>query len=167
MKFMPHKIRMAAQALVVLFVLLSVTHAFGATKAPHPIVLALATVSTMWLINCRTTWLPFLGPTAFPIGVLRRPQAPHGHTVRVTVNAPSDAISAVFWASETSAPNPFDAYGSYSNSGIAEVVDGTAIFRVREPQPYAVRGKTIPPHVHYRWVTKTGMLSGVRTAFVE
>lgn len=167
MKFKAHKLRMLAQALVVLFVLVSLTHAFNVTNAPHPILLALATVSTFWLVNCRTTWLPFLGPTAFPIGVLRRPRAPYGSSVQVTVKAPSDAISAVFWASEKTSTDPFTAYGSYENSGVAEVVDGVAIFRVRTPQPYSVHGKVIPPHVHYRWITKSGMLSGVRTTFVS
>lgn len=165
MKFMAHKIRMVAQALVVLFVLISLTHAFNVTNAPHPVLLALATVSTFWLVNCRTTWLPFLGPTAFPIGVLK-PQSPRRHDTSVSVKAPADAISAVFWASERAADDPFSAYGSYKNSGVAEVINGEALFRVVAPKPYSIRGKTVAPHVHYRWITKTGMLSGVRTVFV-
>jgi|SRR6056300_284712 hypothetical protein len=169
MKFMAHKIRMVAQAFVILFVLISLTHAFNVTKAPHPVLLALASVSAFWMINCRTTWLPFLGPTAFPIGVLK-PRLPHGHDTSVSVKAPADAIAAVFWASEKPAPNPFDAYGSYENSGVAEVINGEVLFRVRAPHPYtvgnAVMKKTVAPHVHYRWITETGMLSGVRTTFV-
>lgn len=162
----PHKFRMVAQAMVVLFVLLSLSHALALTSPPHPVILALASFATLWLMTCRTTWLPFLGPSAFPIGILK-PRAPHGHTVTASVTAPHDAIKAVFWASEKHSTNPFDAYGAYTNAGVAEVVDGTAILRVRKPFPYEVHGKTIAPHIHYRWVSKTGMLSGIRTVFLD
>lgn len=168
MKTSDIKIRMAAHAVITIFIGVSVLHALGSMSAPHPILLGMAVVSIGWLVTSRTTWLPFLGPSAFPHGVLK-PRIPPKATRSVVIDAPDDAHRVVFWASTKESDNPYDAYGRYTNAGVTDVVDGKAVLRVRDPHPYTVGmmgKKTLQPHIHYRWIRSSGLLSDVQTIFV-
>ena len=123
------------------------------------------------------TYLPFLGRAAFPPSVLKDKMTPAEAQVEVQVKADPGAIKVVFWASDSSGhnpmmrdilkPNPREAYGNYSNAGIAPVDgDGMAMLYLRCPSKYVVRGKKLPKHVHYRSVFRSGILGQVRTADV-
>jgi hypothetical protein len=156
-------------------VLLAAAQRFGIVREsvsesiPATIVLVLAVVGLVHLSR-RDTFLPFLGPGVFPPSVLK-PSAstPAGATHTATVKVPKGATRVVFWAADPSNavnPDPFAAYGSFANSGIAEVVDGTAVLSLACPGEYVVRKymkKKLPRHVHYRAVFPSGLLGPVRT----
>ena len=159
-----YKLRMLSQALVALFVLLSVGAVWGVTAPPPELLTIVAGAAMLWLATCRTTWLPFLGPTVMPAGVFDA-RIPKGADVKFSLPAPPDAIKCVFWGSVAESKDPYEAYGGYANSGVADVEAGTnaATIALKMPKAYSVYGKRLAPHVHYRWVTARGMLSGVRT----
>ncbi len=158
-----YKVRALTQALVALYVVLSSAARFGYETYPNMVLTLAALFSTLWLITRRTTWLPFLGPTVMPTGVFNV-RAPKDADMMFSLQAPKDAVKCVYWGSVMDAENPYEAYGGYTNSGVADVrADGTTVIAIRRPKPYTVFGKRTPPHVHYRWVGPRGMLSGVRT----
>jgi hypothetical protein len=159
-----YKTRMLAQAIVTLFVILVSAAHFGyLAPASTPMVL-LALLAALWLARCRTTWLPFLGPSAMPVGILQPTRAPDGADFSVTLKAPADAIRVMYWGAILKTDDPIQAYGGFTNAGIADVSNGQALLQLRKPKAYSINGKALPAHVHYRWITAGGMLSGVRTA---
>lgn len=158
-----YRLRILAQGIVALFVAISAAVQFRGEGRVPLIVLVTACLATLWLVSCRTTWLPFLGPTVMPTGVFQ-PIEPRNPDLEVILEAPENAVRVVFWASSITADDPITAYGGFSNAGVADVSDsGTAVLRIRRPVPYAVAGTILAPHVHYRWITATGMLSSVKT----
>ena len=115
----------------------------------------------------RDFWLGFLGPAAFPGKVLAE-SAPRDATASVTVAVPKDAESVVYWGASRDAPGPRAAYADGSNAGVARAAGGRALLRVRCPGRYAVAGRVLDAHVHYRVVTAGGNLVGaVQTARVQ
>jgi len=116
----------------------------------------------------RTTFLPFLGQSILPPNLLSI-----GHPIRfdreITLTAPEDAKYILFWASQAKnridengvASSPESAYGDLSNSGAVAVENGKGVIKIMEPESYQVRGKVLKPHVHYRWLDQTGILSEV------
>lgn len=156
-----YKLRVIAQSIVALYVFISAKYgrvSFGLT--------ILALVATIWLITCRTTWLPFLGPSAMPIGVFRVSE-PASADYQVTLDAPSSAVRVVYWGSSITAKDPVRAYGGYTNSGVADVsAAGQAVINLRKPKAYSVWGWNIPAHIHYRWITSRGILSSVKTLYI-
>jgi hypothetical protein len=158
-----YKTRMLAQAVLTLFVFaVSAAHFGYLAPASTPMVLA-ALLAAIWLARCRTTWLPFLGPSVMPVGILR-PVKPDAVDFSVTIKAPADAIRVIYWGASLKADDPIQAYGGYTNAGIADVSNGQALLELGKPKAYSINGKALPAHVHYRWITAGGMLSGVRTA---
>lgn len=118
------------------------------------------------VVTRRDTWLPFLGPTVFPPGVLR-PSTPK---VGMEMDVPTskDAQRVVYWAAAPgpTVRTPEAAYGSYSNSGVVDVVDGKATIVLECPSTYYVKGRRLKKHVHYREVYADGLLGPVRMADV-
>jgi hypothetical protein len=161
-----YKLRIIAQGIIAIFVAVSAAvHFRGYGRVPL-FLLLLACLSTLWLVSCRTTWLPFLGPSAMPVSVFR-PMTPTDPELEITLSAPSDAVRVVYWASSIAADDPIRAYGGYSNAGVADVTeDGIATLYIRHPQPYSVGSTTLAPHVHYRWISARGMLTGIKTLAV-
>lgn len=160
-----YKLRMVTQALVAFFVAVVALAQLGFIRSQNPslALTSVALASTVWLAMNRTTWLPFLGPTAMPTGILRI-QKPSRANFRMTLTAPPDAVRCVFWGSVVSASDPWTAYGGYENAGVADVVNGQAVVELVKPVAYEVNGRTLAPHIHYRWVGTRGLFSGVRTA---
>ena len=152
---------MIAQSIVALYVFISAR--YGHVSCGLTI---LALIATIWLITSRTTWLPFLGPSAMPVGVFKVSE-PSSADYRVTVDAPSSAVRVVYWGSSITAKDPVRAYGGYTNSGVADVTaDGKAVLTLRRPKAYSVWGWNIPAHIHYRWITSRGILSTVKTVYI-
>lgn len=131
-------------------------------------------LAALGLVFRRDIYLPFLGETLVPAGVLpaASPQGANEHvTVRVTPGA-----KVVYWAAE---PNPTQgsdlptwdvAYAGYENGGVAVADErGFALLRFRgPPQAYKVptTGK-LRPHVHFRVADKAGFMSRVKTLFLN
>ena len=165
MTLMMMKLRIASQALV-----LAVVVAAAAFSWPLPgVVRIVALVAAAWLASQRTTWLPFLGCSVVPTGVLS-PRAPveTDFSLDIPVTCPR-AIAVVYWAATIRASDPVKAYGDYSNAGVASVGAGhgrNVRVYLKKPVAYLVGGKALKPHVHYRWVFPGGMLGAVKTLYV-
>jgi len=155
---------MLAQAMVSIFVVVAAMSSVGGPRL-HPVFTGTSLACLVWLISCRTTWLPFLGPTVMPVGLLE-PRIPTRPTMTYVAKAPSNAMRVVYWGSVVESSDPIVAYGGYHNSGIADVVNGEAVMRLQTPKVYSINGTSLPRHIHYRWITATGMLSAVKTAYV-
>jgi hypothetical protein len=120
----------------------------------------------------RDYYLPFLGDTVFPSGLLGNNIVPNNAdiTIEITIE-PNTKI--VYWAAEpcqgAECKTPimaWDAYKNYENSGIVTSNSkGIALIRVRSPQSYKVpyKRKEVQQHVHYRKLLSSGMLSKVYT----
>jgi hypothetical protein len=118
------------------------------------------------VITKRDTWLPFLGTTVFPPGVLRASVPKVGMEMDVPVRGGAQRV--VYWAA-TPGPTvrtPEAAYDDYSNSGVVDVVDGKATIVLQCPSNYYVKGRRLKKHVHYREVYADGLLGPVRMADV-
>jgi hypothetical protein len=141
-------------------------------KAHHPVGLALIMIATLASLKFsleKTTYLNFLGPSFLPPIVLKSGLKPKDATLEIEISTPKDALHVVYWAaspSQTITSDPWSAYGDYMNSGVAEVHEGKAILSLWCPGRYQVSSmqrKTLPKHVHYRYVHKNGMLSAIKT----
>lgn len=137
----------------------------------------LAILCVIYLMVKRSTYLPFLSETAFPVSVLqpddlstpdleeRRPLK-----VKIMVDAEDDS-KVVYWAAKTSdniLPTPQLAYKDTDNVGVALVKDKTATLFLSCPGEYMVRGSRMERHVHYRvQLGKAGLLGPVMTVPVK
>ena len=121
----------------------------------------------------RDTYLPFLGGTVMPCGILQA-QTPEGADTEVRVFVEPGA-KVMYWAAE---PDNKDlkklqdwreAYISYRNAGVAVAdADGYATLKVRRPQSYLNPFKgELPPHIHYRVCHGEGMMSRLKTVTLD
>ena len=146
-----------------------VAYAFESNEYLSKIVYGLVGISALALAFRRDTYLPFLGDTVVPTGLLQE-SSPSDATWKVTVatNMPNKKI--LYWASEPdgSKKTPWGAYKSYANSGVAMSNDkGVVEMTVRKPIGYYTPwGKWLKPHIHYRVQKTNGMLGRVETVFV-
>lgn len=159
-------VRILAQLIVAIFVIMATVTEFGYARYPPQYMVFAAFVATVFLISKRTTWLPFLGPAAVPVGILKE-SVPDGADFSTTINVPKCAIRVMYWGSIVKSKNPQTAYGGYTNAGIADVSQGKATLVLKKPTSYSVRGFELKPHVHYRWITARGLLSSVHTVPVN
>lgn len=136
-----------------------------------PILQLIIGVATVYLVCDRNTYLPFLGDAAYPCNSLVD-KVPTEATIEVEVQVPPNA-KVVYWASEHSkldvAPNPWEAYKNYDNTGVVTAdASGHAKLKIRPPTPYKTpMGRLIDPHVHYRYCQIPGMLSQIETVTVK
>lgn len=129
--------------------------------------------SALYLMLQRDTYLPFLGATHVPCSVLQ-PREPPGATKSVQVSVPPHA-KVLYWASEPSVDSNASleswkkAYTNYENAGVAIAdASGTAVLRVRNPQPYKVPFKgRLESHVHYRVCGEPGWMESVQTVMIS
>jgi len=119
--------------------------------------------------------LPFLGETVIPKNVIVESKVPDGadseYKLKLGENI-KDGVKVIYWASEKDEKkiidNPWDAYGKYVNSGVAQVKDGEAILKYVDPTKYQVNGNTLPKHLHYRLCCSDNIMLGeVRTINLE
>ena len=137
----------------------------------------------VFFVTNRDFYLPFLGPTAFPLGLLSPHIMPNDAHTRVNATKLPPNTKVIYWASEpcentntcnTKITNidPFTAYNGFSNAGIAmSDQHGNATFIVRDPQQYHVNksfmSKTLQPHIHYRYVQNDKLLSKIFTIYIN
>lgn len=167
------KVRAMASVTVLVTVALAFMHTFGSPVLSKPTAQAAVfagLVAAVYLGTSRDFYMPFLGVNVIPPSVLKL-GTPAGAEVSVTVDAPSGAMYAVYWASNPMvgpAENPATAYAGYGNSGVVEVAGGRATLRLSCPSAYKVGfGKVVPKHVHYRFVMPTGIITSVKTKEVK
>jgi hypothetical protein len=117
----------------------------------------------------RNAFLPFLGPTVFPCGLLED-KVPEGADTVVEIQTRPGA-KVLFWAAEPGAeslktiPTWREAYASFSNAGVTTAdAYGVARLQVRKPQTYTVPYKgALDAHIHYRICLSDGGLLQVET----
>lgn len=139
-------------------------------------------IISIYMMFDRNVYLPFLGETAFPAQLLANSASGASVDVGKTNNMlvklkdiPSNT-TVVYWAAnkikDAEVKYWKDAYGDYQNSGVVKSDEnGEVSFSIACPQSYYVNvlglvKKTIPPHLHYRYVlpgTNGSMFSEVRT----
>jgi hypothetical protein len=166
---------MGMMALVGLFIVLSALHRVNIIKFDTKgtfgsACLVSAVIAVVILAMDRTSYLPFLGESVFPTSLLAL-QAPRDATFSVNVKVKPGASHVVYWAAESGVglvPNPFDAYGNYTNAGVVKASPtGDAVLPIRCPAQYKVSsGKTLPRHVHYRALYPSGIAGDVKTTQV-
>lgn len=119
-----------------------------------------------YLITRLETWLPFLGSTVFPPGVLRTSTPPSG--MEMIIRTSKDAQRVVYWAASPgpTAMTPQEGYGKFTNSGVVDVVNGEATITLQCPASYYVKGRLLDKHVHFREVFPDGILGPVKVADV-
>lgn len=130
-------------------------------------------LAALYVMFDRDTYLPFLGSTHVPCGVLE-PRSPTGADREVIVQV-APLAKVLYWASEPSMeglkniPSWKGAYLGYENTGVAVAdASGRVVLRVRSPQPYRVPIKgLLEPHIHYRVCEESGWLGRVMTVPVE
>lgn len=169
LKTMKHRLMARGLALCLVFLVVAGTAAsklFGFRKvAPGWWLTVLATAGMVYLLLDKTTFLPFLGEAALPPSVLKL-AAPTESTIDVTVRVPGRATHVIYWAASPSSsviPTPSDAYKGFSNAGVVEVINGTAVLPLQCPSRYSVRYRELEKHVHYRAVFPEGILGAVKT----
>lgn len=122
-------------------------------------------------INPTYTFLPFLDKTVLPPSLLLLSEQADTNA-EIKVHAP-DAIKVAYWAAQQDKgkviDDPYDAYSSYENIGVAAVKDEYAILKLKCPSKYKV-GKPkveLPRHLHFRMIFANGVLSEVKTVSLE
>jgi len=127
--------------------------------------LVLAIVLATFIATRRDTWLPFLGASAFPGGLLK-PTNPRG-SLRMTVDVSTNAKRVVYWAAKPrGGSTPGDAYGDHANGGVVDVIDGVATLTLDCPGSYYIRGAKLDKHVHFREIFDDGIIGPVKSADV-
>ena len=130
---------------------------------------------TLYLLQNRHVFLPFLGETVLPKSVIVESRIPDGADKEYKLNLGlniKDGVKVIYWASEKDEKkiisNPWDAYGKYMNTGVSEVKDGVAILKYVDPTKYEVNGTVLPKHLHYRICCKDNVMLGeVKTIDLE
>ena len=137
----------------------------------NTILYCLIAISGVVLMFQTTTWLPFLGPCAFPTKglILNKLNSLGTKTVKVNVK-PNTRVA--YWASlpiqNNDLPYVEDAYADFSNSGVATSdSNGVAELSILPGSAYTVPfGKKIKKHVHYRELdNRLGMMGELKTVY--
>jgi len=131
-------------------------------------------VITLWILLKRNTYLPFLGEIALPSSLIKDIFSPENSNVEVNIpiKAPN-GTKILYWGALPSKSNnveinPYVAYGNFSNAGVAYVDNGNALIKFNCPSKYNVPfGHTLNRHIHYRTTLSNGMMSEVKTVFVN
>jgi len=135
------------------------------------IIYTLIALSGIILMFQITTWLPFLGPCAFPSKGLIPNKVNLLGTKKIKVNVKPNTRVA-YWASlpNKNDPVPYveNAYDDFSNSGVVmSDSNGVAELSIIPGSSYTVPlGKEIPKHVHYRELDgMLGMMGELKTTY--
>ena len=129
-------------------------------------------VLTLWVLLKRNTYLPFLGEIALPASLIKDIFSPENSNVEINIpiNTPN-GTKVLYWGampSNNTQVNPLIAYKDFRNAGVAYVDNGNALIRFNCPSKYNVPfGHTLNRHIHYRMTLPNGMMSEVKTVFVN
>ena len=135
------------------------------------IIYSIIALSGIILMFQTTTWLPFLGPCAFPSKGLIPNKVNKLGTKIIQVNIKPNTRVA-YWSSipivDNKVPYVEDAYADFSNSGVVTSnSEGVAELSIMPGSSYSVPfDSEIPKHVHYRELdNRLGMMGELKTVF--
>jgi uncharacterized membrane protein YuzA (DUF378 family) len=143
----------------------------------YPVVMQAFTLaiglSALYFMFNRDYYLPFLGSCVIPVSGGK----PEGELKSIPLTGLPPNTNVIFWAAKSNKnkiPNPMDAYGDFSNSGITQSdKNGNAVLQVNCPAAYTVSKfgvmkRDLPKHVHYRYELPQyrGIFSSVMTKYI-
>jgi len=145
----------------------SISHNPDLTKK---IIFAVISLSAVYILLQRKTYLPFLDISIAPISKFLKESKQKDFELELVIDA-KGGEKVLYWAADkksnedtpdTTTPN--EAYNDYDNSGISIVdKEGKAKLYVKCPKKYFVMyNKILPQHLHYRVITK-GILGPIKT----
>jgi len=134
------------------------------------IIFAVISLSAVYILLQRKTYLPFLDISIAPISRFLNESKQKDFELELVIDA-KGGEKVLYWAADkksnedtpdTTTPN--EAYNDYDNSGISIVdKEGKAKLYVKCPKKYFVMyNKILPQHLHYRVITK-GILGPIKT----
>jgi len=167
-----HVVHMVCIAIVLAFTLYSSIVFAVKDDGIHKVIGLIVFVVALFLAVQRDTYLPFLYDAVFPHTLVKETHVPdHANVQTVIAVDEPDGTRIAYWGampSNTVGANPQEAYATYDNNGVAEVHNGKATLHFRCPSKYNIPwGVTLDRHVHYRVISKNGMMSRVNTVFVK
>jgi hypothetical protein len=137
----------------------------------NTIICAIIAISGLILMTRVSTWLPFLGPCAFPSKGLIPNKINLIGTKEIFVRVKPNTRVA-YWSSllleNDKIPDVEDAYDDFRNSGVVTSDDnGVAILLISPGSSYIVpTNKEIKKHVHYRELDLDyGMMGELKTLY--
>lgn len=148
---------------------------FGKSTYVHYIIYGLILMSALFVAFSRDFYLPFLGETVIPCSVLEERTPDHADT-DVVIHSLQPGTKILYWAAESGTERLGEikdwrkAYLDFTNAGVTTADHtGTAILRLRKPQPYTVPMKRTPlqEHVHWRACGEDGFLGPVQTSTIS
>jgi uncharacterized membrane protein YuzA (DUF378 family) len=139
-------------------------------------------IAALYMLFNRTYFLPFLGKTVLPPSVLKPYETKSESAKKLTIDVmdcdTAKAKYVMYWGANPGKPKdnkltgPMEAYGDYSNYGVALVKNNKADLKFECPINYKVNKfgvypRELPKHLHYRIAYNTGILSEVKTIELE
>jgi len=134
------------------------------------IIFAVISLSAVYILLQRKTYLPFLDISIAPISRFLKESKQKDFELELVIDA-KGGEKVLYWAADKKSnedtpdtTTPYEAYNNYDNSGISIVdKEGKAKLYVKCPKKYFVMyNKILPQHLHYRIITK-GKLGSVKT----
>jgi hypothetical protein len=129
----------------------------------------------IYIGSFKETYLPFLHASVFPFPLIPSSNLyPPSSNLSIPLDFDyPDGSKVIYWASKPNDKNqtynnPYDAYGNYTNSGVAIVNNKKAVLYLNSPEKYKVpSGITLDRHIHYRVaVPNNPFLTKVKTIFI-
>lgn len=129
-----------------------------------------------FMFNFKEVFLPFLGNTVFPIALIPNEMYPPKSNYSIELDFDYPNGSKVIYWSATASDNkndvfetPKDAYGNYTNSGIAIINNKKATLHIHCPNKYKVPvAGILDKHIHYRIaLVDNPILTDVKTTYIN
>ncbi len=118
-------------------------------------------ICSIYIALNRNTYLPFLGYSVFPSKLLNNEVSPLNANLTGILDIDEiDNTIIVYWGAMNKGHihnNPKEAYGDYSNSGIAFVKNKKATIKFNCPDNYIV-GYDVKKHIHYRIIKPNSIM---------
>jgi hypothetical protein len=130
----------------------------------------------IYMANFKETFLSFLGPTVYPLGLIPNEMYPpkSNFSIELDFDYPN-GTKVIYWSANKDNNkdqiynNPKDAYGDYKNCGIAVINNKKALLHIHCPNKYKVpMAGTLDKHIHYRIaLVDSPILSDVKTTYIN
>jgi uncharacterized membrane protein YuzA (DUF378 family) len=142
------------------------------------IILLLIGLATLYNMFNRDYYLSFLGKTVIPISSKIEKSEKSNNVIDVVLEDLPRQTSVIYWASmkqdSQDILNYTEAYGNYSNSGIAQTDEnGRVVVKIECPSEYTVPKfgffrRKLNKHIHYRYEipNKKGLYSRIYTKYI-
>lgn len=130
----------------------------------------------VFMSNFKETFLPFLGSTVYPLGLIPTEMYPpkSNFTIELDFDYPNGS-KVIYWSANSDKDKdsiyetPKDAYGDYTNSGVAIINNKKATLHIHCPNKYKVpMAGVLDKHIHYRIaLVDSPILTDVRTTYIK